>query len=82
MQDGVADILKGINRSSIDVELTATTKSFGGVADIFKGVNRSSIEVELTSNTCFEGLLAHPRESTDQDGGINSQEYANYRSFA
>lgn len=28
------------------------------------------------------GLLAYPRESTDQDGGINTQEYANYRSFA
>ena len=51
MQDGVAVIAKGINRSSMDVELTATTKSYDGVADILKGINRSSIEVELTAKT-------------------------------
>ena len=37
------------------------------------------MDVELTVH---KRLLTYSRESTDQDGGINSQEYANYRSFA
>ena len=28
------------------------------------------------------GTLAYSRKQTDQDGGIHSQEYTNYQSFA